>query len=147
MHRHLILPIALIAIAFAACKQDEPPKSMDDIDVASPTYNVINLLTASGNSVDLIGGAPHPYFDAKNVLIRVNGGVDLELYEFKSMENLEDAAMRVAPDASKIDGKDITWSSPPHFFKTDKVIILYSGADASNAAQLSSVFGQQFAGK
>ena len=142
------IPILLIAcVTLAACGDDEPPRSMEDIDVASPSYNIVNLLTATGNEVEVVGRAPVQYFDAKNVVIRVNGGIDLELYEFGSKEDLEEAAAKVSPDATTIEGKPITWKAPPHFFKTDKVIILYMGADPANVAQLASAFGPQFAGK
>jgi len=147
--RTLSLSLAILGLlACAACKDDipPPPRSAADIDVASPTYNIINLMTASGNKVDVIGGAAHPYFKTRHAAVRVNNGVDLELYEFSSSDDLNEAAASISPDGSKIASDSIAWPAPPHFYKTDKVIILYMGSDRDNMVQLASAFGNQFAG-
>lgn len=147
--RKQYLYLAMLALLVcSACKDDipPPPRSAADIDVASPTYNIINLMTASGNKVDVIGGAARPYFETRHAAIRINNGVDLELYEFSSTEDLNEAAASVSPDASKIGADSIAWPAPPHLFKTDKVIILYMGNDRDNLVQLASAFGNQFAG-
>ena len=41
----------------------------------------------------------------------------------------------------------VQWPASPHFYKTERVIILYFGDDADTRKALEGAFGAQFAGK
>jgi hypothetical protein len=40
----------------------------------------------------------------------------------------------------------ITWIEPPHFFRKERVLVLYIGSDATVLKALHDVLGPQFAG-
>jgi hypothetical protein len=152
----IIQPIrlaALLLLALAAGCGDDTPSMGDEgvekeIAVSSPTFNIINILRATGNSVKVTGKADRPFFkNAKGYTMLVNNGVALEVYEFESAEELEQSATTVSADGANVEGKKVEWDASPHFYKTDKVIIIYVGNDADNQRELASVFGSQFAGR
>ena len=41
----------------------------------------------------------------------------------------------------------ISWIAPPHFFRKERVIVLYLGTDAKVLAVLTELLGAQFAGR
>lgn len=157
MKRIAWLGFLLTAALLYACSDDTPRldeqgRSVEgtpeaDIEVASPTFNILNILRATRNHVRVTGKVSRPDFEnAKGNSLLVNEGVELEVYEFTSKEELETLAATISPDGTAIKGERVTWPATPHFYKTDRVIIIYFGADADNARQLESAFGPQFAG-
>ncbi|MEO5928520.1 MAG: hypothetical protein ABIR47_01190 [Candidatus Kapaibacterium sp.] len=140
--------LAIILPFLAACGREVPKGGSPEaqIEPASPTFNILNILKATGNKVEVTGAVSRPYFESKGTMMTVNGGVNLEVYEFDKPAEMEAAAGKISPDGMTIDGQRMEWPAQPHFYKTERVIILYLGNDADNARELEGAFGKQFAG-
>lgn len=152
-----VLALFLAALVLSACGDDSPRlddrgRSVEgtpeaDIESGSPTFNLLNLLRATGNRVEVTGKVTRPFFaDAKGNSLTVNGGIEIELYEFADKEKLDAVAAQISPDGSTIGGETVSWPGPPHFYRTDRVLILYFGNDADNRREFEAAFGAQFAG-
>ncbi len=82
-------------------------------------------------------------------------GERVETFEFASAEEADAAAEGVSATGSSIvttmaDGTGsasmITWVAPPHFYKAEKLIVLYVGCDSDVIDALQETMGPQFAG-
>ncbi len=158
MNVRISIPALLaLSLLVASCgredpRYDEAGRSLEgtaeaDIEVGSPTFNILNILRATGNTVKVTGVISRPSLDSKGRTIVVNDGVNLEVYEFSSTADLDATAAKISPDGSTVGNEKVEWPGTPHFFKTDKVIILYFGDDPENKRELASAFGEQFAGR
>ncbi|MBS1911866.1 MAG: hypothetical protein JST22_07760 [Bacteroidetes bacterium] len=158
MKRFLVPALPLLILLASACgdkgpRLDEQGHPVDgtpeaDIEVASPTFSVLNILRATGNKVRVTGKVSRPFFgDAKGNAIEVNQAIEMELYEFATKADLEKVAASISPDGGSVNGEAVSWSGSPHMYKTDRVIIIYFGDGIENMKQLTAAFGSQFAGK
>ena len=58
----------------------------------------------------------------------------------------EQDASQIEPDGS-LKTMMITWIAPPHFFRKDRLIVIYLGADPAVLMILTDALGPQFAGR
>ena len=56
-------------------------------------------------------------------------------------------AQLASPDGSSIETTMAKWIAPPHFYKADRIIVLYVGEEDSVIDVLDSVLGSQLAGR
>lgn len=117
-----------------------------EISDGSPTFNIIYLIRSAGNSVQVIDKVEREGLGEGFVLMVAETN-RLEVYEYGSINDRLEVEKAISPDGGTVAGKSMDWEDSPHFFHTDKTIVLYQGSDADNVAQLAGVFGQQFAGK
>ncbi len=117
-----------------------------EIETGSPTFNIIYLIRSAGNSVRVVDQVEREGLGEGFVLMVAESN-RLEVYEYGSVDERLEVEKVISPDGATVAGSAMDWEDSPHFFHTDKTIILYQGNDADNVAQLASVFGSQFAGK
>lgn len=149
MRRYLSLIPLLAALAVMACgKGDAEPEPGNGaaLDVGTPSFGVYNLLKASGNHVDIGGVKKLPPFEPMGKELSVNGSA-IQLFEFPGSTETAAVAATIAPDGSRIGSTEMNWEAPPHFFRTDRVIVLYLGSDSTTVRALTTAIGPQFAGK
>ncbi|MBL7989051.1 MAG: hypothetical protein JNJ94_13390 [Chlorobi bacterium] len=153
-HR-LCSAMLLLALLSAACSRDDAPRLDDqgesveqtaemEIDVATPSFGIINILRASGNRVKVIAKAEAPLFAATGYRITING-TPAELYEFEDGAATAQAATSISPDGKSVAGKEMP-NGGGQFFKTEKTIVVCSAADTAAATALESAIGKAFAG-
>jgi hypothetical protein len=140
-----------LSMLLAACSDSGPHDSDESgsettLDPASPSFSIYQLLRASGNRAEVVGDTLRPFFTPKAKVITLNGSA-VQLYEYGSKEDLEADAAKVSPDGSTIGGSAMQWKVPPHFYKTDRVIVLYEGKDSATKETLDAALGEQFAGE
>jgi hypothetical protein len=72
---------------------------------------------------------------------------DLQIYEFATSAQAQDAARQVAPSGSPIGTTMVTWMADPHFFRKDRLIVNYIGTSDRVLGELQRLLGPQFAGR
>jgi hypothetical protein len=117
----------------------------------------VDQLRASGVTVDIAGNATQPFLRPRGTRLRLTGGTlgsaaEVESYNYDSTDLGADGAQIAKDDASGIaaDGTPKTgtaqWSGPVHFYRADRVIVLYVGSDPATTKLLTELLGSQFAG-
>lgn len=107
---------------------------------------LISALQASGGTVETGDSISQPFFTPAGSIIKVNG-TDVQVFEYESVEAMESEASQVSADGGSIGTSMVAWMDTPHFYKTDKIIVLYVGSDTTVLDLLGDVLGPQFAGR
>lgn len=111
---------------------------------------LVDNLRRRGVTVEVSGAAQQPFLATGGTRLRLSDGglaspAMIESYEY-------DKAATAVDDAGKIDSDGnpkmyrITWTGPPHFYRSEQLLVLYVGADATVTNLLASLLGAQFAG-
>lgn len=107
--------------------------------------SLVDTLRAQGLKVEPTGPISQPFFPIPGQTLQVNGQ-DIQVFEFKGSPAAESQAKEISPDGLSIGQTAIHWISPPHFFSTGKIIVLYLGTDPVFLRQLEMTLGKQIAG-
>jgi hypothetical protein len=149
--RSILLLLSVLSLALLpSCRGDDAPHEEESgpaagLDATSPSFAIFQILRASGSRVQVVGDTARPFFTPKGKILQVDGRI-IQLYEYPSKEELEGEASKVGPDGSTIGGKAMNWKVPVHFYKTDKVIVLFEGKDSTMEHTLEQTLGREFAG-
>lgn len=88
---------------------------------------------------------------SKRNWLTINDTDNISVYLYESANKMEKDSSYLSKDGFSYDkGKQIKlidWSSYPHFFKRDNIILLYIGKDLEIIQALARLVGQQFAGE
>jgi hypothetical protein len=104
---------------------------------------LFNTLKNRGKKVRRKGRVEQPFLSVKGQVITIDGE-DVQVFEYRTAHRAEVDAQKVSsPNATSI----AMWIAPPHFFRSDRLIVLYVGTASSVLDVLSDVLGPQFAGK
>jgi len=87
-----------------------------------------------------------PFFSVAGRFLAVNGE-DVQVFEYADAEAARAEAATVSPDGGTIGTAKPFWAAPPHFYRRDRVIVLYTGDAGRVRTPLEAVMGPQFAGR
>ena len=108
--------------------------------------SLIGNLRLAGVSVEPEGEVEQPFFSTKGRMIRV-GGEDVLVFQYSRAAVADAQAAVVSSDGSAVGTSKVNWIGAPHFYKKEKLIVLYIGNDNKVLKALDAVLGPQFAGK
>lgn len=119
--------------------------------------SLVDHLRGRGLTVEIAGAVQQPFLRPPGTLLRLSGGdlqapTDVQSYNYDDTDLGTDGMQAAEADASQLgpDGSPptmmITWVAPPHFFRKDRVIVLYTGTDQAVITVLTEALGPQFAG-
>jgi len=108
--------------------------------------SLVDNLRATGATVNLVGEVEQPFFSVKGFVIKVNDD-DVQAFEYSDANAAENEAKSISPDGSSVGTSMPFWVAPPHFYKVEKLIVLYVGENEDTLGILDSVLGPQFAGR
>ena len=140
------------AILSAACALacGSSPATPKTPEVPGPeTSQLVGALRGLGASADVIEVLPessNPFFTVPAVRLQVNGA-NVLVYEYATVSEASAQAALVSEDGSSIGNTLILWVSTPHFFRGNRLIVLYVGNDAAVTRTLERLLGAQFAGR
>lgn len=143
----------MILLALTACGNTSvltaPNTSVSTIPVSTSLESVsdlVNALKAAGATVESGDTISQPFFTPEGQMLTVNG-VDIQVFEYASNQEMENEASQVASDGGSVGTSMVDWIDPPHFYKSGRLIVLYLGADQGMLGLLEKVIGKQFAGR
>ncbi|MBI2938278.1 MAG: hypothetical protein HYY22_08730 [Thaumarchaeota archaeon] len=118
----------------------DPEKACPDL------ISIVGKFRAEGVTVEPDGEVSQPFFSVKGQLFKVNGDT-LQVYVYNNNHDAIGEAARVSQDGFTVGNTKVEWISPPHFYQTGKMIVIYLGDDAKMKQVLEKVVGYQFAGQ
>lgn len=143
-----------------------PPGIGSPSAIASPARRMgdqpefADQLRSKGLTVEHIAEASQPFLRTVGERLRLSGGplaqpIELQVYTYDDPALAVDDAARVQPDTSvrwtEPDGNvktiSFAWAAPPHFFRRERVLALYTGTDPTVLTLLTDLLGAQFAGR
>ena len=119
---------------------------------AGSVHDVASLavrLRAQGATVEMAGTIKHPFLAVPGQILSVNGS-DIEVYQYTNAQALAADTRDIGPDGciGTVGGGMLDpWTAPPHFFKSESLMVIYLGSDTKMLQLLTHVMGKQFAGK
>jgi len=132
----------------------------------SPTWeaedqtNFADRLRGEGFVVERVAEATEPFLRTVGARLRLSGGTltqstELQIYTYADPALAADDAARVQPDTSvkwtepngNVKTISFAWVAPPHFFRRERVLVLYTGTDRAVLTLLTDLLGAQFAGR
>ena len=147
----LLLLASLCFAGFTEAHRIEPSAKEVRATVAggktSNEYSrLIGKLRAHGASVRFTREkVRQPFFSVSGRIMKVNNE-GIQVFEYSNPATTESQAKRVSPDGKTIGNSKPSWMSTPHFFKSQKLIVLYVGDDQTILRVLQTELGTQFAG-
>jgi hypothetical protein len=79
-------------------------------------------------------------------MIRVHGE-DVQVFQYANAAAADAEAAPISRDGRAVGTRRIQWIGSPHFFKREKLLVLYVGENAKVLGSLEAVLGRQFAGE
>jgi hypothetical protein len=142
--RRLLPALALLAaLAFAPACEEETGRPTDVPGTAGiETSQLVLALRDVGAAAEVVDIVPagSGILSAPATRVTVNGAL-VFVYEFATAAAADAEASRV-PDILAV----TRWMSLPHFFRGNRLIVLYVGTDEVVTGLLQRLLGPQFAG-
>jgi hypothetical protein len=111
----------------------------------SSQASVVAALHAAGMRVERRGKVDQPLLSATGKVIKADGG-EIQVFEYRDASQAEANAARVSGNGRTIGTAKVHWLAPPHFYKKDRLIVLYIGSNERVVKALEAALGPQFAG-
>lgn len=113
--------------------------------------DLIDALEICGVTVEFGVGVEQPFLQPDSVIaLTISGGglsqpVDLQVFEYDDQAGADSDVKQIGPDGQP-PTMMITWIEPPHFFRGERLIVLYLGEDRAVIDLLTTLMGPPFAG-
>ena len=145
------LSVVLLVFALAVSGCGSAPTASASNASPEPTTvedqaGLVAALEAAGATVEVGDSITQVFFSPEGNILKVNGA-DVQVFEYESVEAMENEASQVAPDGGSIGTSMVTWVDTPHFYKAGRIIVLYVGSDETILSLLEQMLGPQFAGR
>jgi len=72
---------------------------------------------------------------------------DVQVYQYPNVAVADREAALISPDGSSVGKTKIHWIGSPHFYKKERLLVLYLGDNGKVLKLLETVLGKPFAGK
>jgi hypothetical protein len=139
----LIFILAITAIAFITIFTSNRPKSYDTSD------KVIAELKNRGFDVD-VKDVEKDILDGERKWLTIDQKENISIFIYYNKKEMEEDADCISIDGCSYDGfmkkVNVSWSSYPHFYKINNIIVLYVGENRHIIDTLEAICGIQFAG-
>lgn len=110
----------------------------------------ISYLKNKGFSVRSGDSIEQPFFSVRGIPLTVNSH-KLQVFEYENVSQVQSEIKNISPDGDSAQTSTqntiISWIDDPHFFQKDRLIVLYLGKNKEFLNLLSSILGEQKAGK
>ena len=136
--------MAAVAVAGCALACSSSPDGPTAPEVpgheTSQFVHALRGLGATAEVIEVLPASANPDFKAPSVRLRLNGA-DVWVYEYATTAEADEAASRV-PYLISVS----LYISAPHFFRGDRLIVLYVGLDTAVSSPVERLLGPPFAG-
>lgn len=141
----LTFTLIFINLLLTACAG----QSTSTVSHGGPVTDYISLvdsLRAEGFIVELAGNVSQPFFAPEGTVLAVDGE-QVQVFEFSSVADADAVTESISDDGSSVGTMMMLWVAAPHFYKIDKLVVLYVGENERVINVLEELFGPQIAGR
>ena len=149
--------LGIVVLALLVACGLQPSASTSHGGPVRDHVSFVDNLRAQGLTVEIVGNVQQPFLRPPGTKLRISGGALTQPAEVESFNyddtDLQMNGIRAADqDTSQIQPNGtpktatVTWNGPPHFFRTQRVLVLYVGTDPAVLKLLADTLGPQFAG-
>src|SRR5512145_3521432 len=122
----LVAAIGASGCAGNASATDQSPKGEPRSARVTDYASLAASLRAAGASVKPGAKVDQPFFPVSGRLMEVHGE-DVQVFEFADAAELKALAARISPTGTGIGTTKVQWIGRPHFYRTDRLLVLYVG--------------------
>ena len=130
----------------SALDRDQTQQKQSKSGPVTDYPSLIKSLRALGAGATAAGDVEQPFFSIKGAMIKVHDE-DVQVFQYANAAAADAEATPISRDGMTVGTRKIFWVGPPHFFKKDKLLVLYVGDNAKVLETLEAVLGKQFAGR
>ena len=154
-------PTLAVVLLITACGQPQPATvGIEQYSHGGPLRDHVSFvdhLRGKGYEVEPVAAVHQPFLRAEGTVLRIRGRdfkrpVDLQSYNYDDTDLGTNGLRAAEVDAGKIgpDGQprtmSILWKDKPHFYRKERVLVLYVGNEKAVLDLLTDLLGPQFAG-
>jgi len=136
-----------LAITMSSCGEAVSSTPLTEASSVLDQAGLIDALKAAGVTPEIGDPITQDFFSVEGTLINLGQTDGFQVFEYKTAEDMEADASKVAPDGGSVGTSMINWIMPPHFFKSGRIIVLYLGDNKTTLGLLEKIMGKQFAGQ
>lgn len=151
--KRVLTPVAVLVAASLAgipgCAGDasaQRPSASASSGQTVDYRSFIDRLRALGAHVESSGEVEQPFFSVSGEAITVDGE-HVQVFAYDSAGAADAEAALVSPDGRTVGSSKPHWIASPHFFKKDRLLVLYLGDNGAVLKRLEAALGRPFAGK
>ena len=142
MNRKIRHSILFAALAVSSCGANSvEPTELTSID---GFVRALQQQGANATRADTLPRSAYPFFSIAARRIVVNGA-DVQVFAYTNTTRADTDASHVSPTGTPIGQSQISWMDTPHFYKRDRLIVLYVGHSVDVMKPLEAVLGPPFA--
>ncbi len=142
-----LILIMSLAITMSSCGEAVSSTPLTEASSVLDQAGLIDALKAAGVTPEIGDPITQDFFSVEGTLINLGQTDGFQVFEYKTAEDMEADASKVAPDGGSVGTSMINWIMPPHFFKSGRIIVLYLGDNKTTLGLLEKIMGKQFAGQ
>ncbi len=110
----------------------------------------VDALRACGVTVQPGDMIEQPFLRAEGIVLQLRGGglsqpVEVQSFAYEDSATAAADAAQIGPDGNP-PTMMITWIGTPHFFRAERVIVLYVGEDQTTIGLVTDILGLPFVG-
>lgn len=137
--------LLLFGLLATACS-GQPTDIVSHGGAVQDYVSFVDNLRAKGLTVEPAGTVDQPFFVPEANIVKANDQ-EIQVFEFLSVAEADSTAETISQDGSSVGTSMMMWVGPPHFYKAERIIVLYVGEDEGITSILTDVLGPQVAGK
>jgi len=105
----------------------------------------VRSLRAENTTIEPQGEVEQPFFSVTGKVIALYGD-HVQIFEHPGSAEADAEAALVSPDGMTVGTAKPHWLGTPHFYRKDKLLVLYLGDNEKVLKALEARLGRQFAG-
>lgn len=147
MRQFDLLLLILMAALFVACA----PGAISRATSTAPRNTItdyaalVEAFKAEGTAAQSGEEIPDAVFSIKKRILSLPHA-RVQVMEYPTEADAQAEAAKISPDGFHVGNWLVDWVDAPHFYRVNRLIVLYVGRDEATLGLLQRVLGRQFAG-
>lgn len=155
------MTLAVVAASLLSCGNyvgggggSAPPPASGPQSHGGPVrdhVSFVDALRAKGLTVDILGEIEQVVLKPRGTRLRLSGAplsqpAEVQSFNYEAESDAQADASQLTPEGQSATTM-IMWVDDPHFYRKERVVVLYVGKDRAVLSTLESLLGPQIAGR